>query len=39
VTFFDLLANAAQPPALLPSLAEALAWLSHPRLEARWVGP
>ncbi len=39
LTFFDLLANAAQPPTLLPSLAEAVAWLSHPRLEARWVGP
>jgi protease-4 len=39
LTLFDVLSSAARPPSLLPALAEALAWLSHPRLEARWVGP
>jgi protease-4 len=38
-TFFDLLSSAARPPSLLPSLAQALERFSHPRLEARWIGP
>jgi protease-4 len=37
---FDLLAEAAgNRPALLPSVAEILALVGHPRLEARWTGP
>lgn len=37
-SFFDLL-RYASGRAALPSLSEILAWIGHPSLAARWIGP